>query len=115
MTSCSNDNETNDNSKISSAAAAAKRKGSFKKWLRASHKKLTSNVASNKSSKENCSKFSNLSSSLTNSTTNGSETDNHGKIKVLSNSEDLKIKKWLPLEAHNEDQEEDDESEQVKI
>ena len=39
-----NENDDSGRSTLnSSAAAAAKRKGSFKKWLRSSHRKFTSN------------------------------------------------------------------------
>jgi hypothetical protein len=52
---------------MSAAAAAAKRKGSFKKWLRSSHRKFTSN-SNNRGLKDNLnsngtSKYLNLSTS----------------------------------------------------
>ena len=119
-------NETEDSSSKSSmlmmnstAAAAAKRKGSFKKWLRSSHRKFTS---SNTSRANQTAIIANQKLNLT------AGTDFEGiKIKVqkilrkikifsllkffkyfkkvLSNSEDLKIKRWL-IEEHNEEQDE---------
>lgn len=68
--------QDNDESNKAEAAAAAKRKGSFKKWLRSSHRKFTSNSKSRSGLKDNLKtngvqKFSN------------SELDNL-KIKVIS-------------------------------
>ncbi|CAF0832793.1 unnamed protein product [Brachionus calyciflorus] len=75
--------------------AAAKRKGSFKKWLRSSHRKFTSQT------KVTQSKLS--------------EMDNIKIKKVLSNSEDLKIKNWLIEETHNDTEDNDDIDEQSNL
>ena len=111
-----NDNE---NEKSSSAAAvAAKRKGSFKKWLRSSHRKFTSNSSSGRILKESSNNGSTLNS--TTSTVNGasqkySDLDNMKIKKVLSNSEDLKIKNWLIEEPNIDESEENNLIEQPEL
>ncbi len=70
--------------------AAAKRKGSFKKWLRSSHRKLTSNSAQRAAAAN--AKELNGGQKLT-------DLENLKIKKVLSNSEDLKIKNWLVEES----------------
>ena len=119
--------------------SAAKRKGSFKKWLRSSHRKFTSNATtirngtsvSLKSENNNAvtstlngtSKYLNLttSSDLENLKTKVSFQITVNKFKrdlklnvasfffcqkLLSNSEDLEIKKWMIEESNVEEQEE---------
>ncbi len=87
----SNFTENDESSKLpglinSTAAAAAKRKGSFKKWLRSSHRKFTSNNGS-----------TNNTTNTTITTSNGnrkSENEmNTQKYLNLSSGSDLKVKK----------------------
>lgn len=93
--------DENQNSEEDPNKAAAKRKGSFKKWLRSSHRKFTSQTASIKVSHN---KLSN------------SDIDNLKIKKVLSNSEDLKIKNWMIEETnHEEDENYDNEQDEQVI
>jgi hypothetical protein len=97
-------NETESNSDASklSMNAAAKRKGSFKKWLRSSHRKFTSNSSSgNAQTRQNGavnSKMENgggAASKYLNLTTSSDLAETLKNKKLLSNSEDLNIKKWM--------------------
>lgn len=87
--------DENQNLEEDPAKVAAKRKGSFKKWLRSSHRKFTSQTSSVKVSQN---KLSN------------SDIENIKIKKVLSNSEDLKIKNWLIEETNHEEDEEEEEN-----
>lgn len=86
----SNLTENDESSKLpglinSTAAAAAKRKGSFKKWLRSSHRKFTSNNGT-----------TNNTTNTTITTNRKSENEmNTQKYLNLSSGSDLKVKKKL--------------------
>jgi hypothetical protein len=82
---------------------AAKRKGSFKKWLRSSHRKFTSNSSNSRLVGKDAAGVAN-NGQIQNG---GQQHLDSLKIKkVLSNSEDLKIKSWL-IEEPNIQEEED--------
>jgi len=99
-----NSTETDESAKVSAlinstAAAAAKRKGSFKKWLRSSHRKFTSNGT-------NTSRLNTKNDNPQQKTLNLSSSSDLKK--VLSNSDDIKMKNWL-IEENNEDLDENNE------
>ena len=77
-----NFNENDESNK--SSINAAKRKGSFKKWLRSSHRKFTSNASNNRNGgliKENGS----INAKLLNLTTNSDLETLKNKVKFLNN------------------------------
>ena len=77
--SCENDENKSSGLINSSAAAAAKRKGSFKKWLRSSHRKFTSNSNTRSLIKDNTNAINNQQKYLNLSTNSDIE---NLKIKV---------------------------------
>jgi len=82
--------ESEDSTRIlnTTAAAAAKRKGSFKKWLRSSHRKFTSNTTRGMVNiKENNTSLSSNSKTL-NLTSNADLIEN---LKIKVSSRKLKI------------------------